>query len=265
MITIQASCQLSYTFHAPTPAIFMLKPRTGRAQQIIQERYEILPFVPVTDYIDQYGNLCQRVVLPEGRCQINTSVTAYTSAHIDVSPSASSTPVEQLPHDVLIYLLASRYCLPDKLLEAAQQITQGCLPGYDQAAAICNYIHHHLTYAYGTSDADTTAVDTWQAKTGVCRDFTHLGISLCRALSMPARMVVGYLYGLKPMDMHAWYEVFIDGRWYTFDATQSAPKGGRIIIAYGRDAADVAFATFFNNFELNSMQVKVDKVIDWSK
>lgn len=260
MITLRATCQLTYYFSQPTPVIFLLRPQPDLAQTILQETLQFSPQTPVTAYTDSFGNVCDRVVLPVGDCQVNFSMDVKTNDLIAVAPGLPRTPIEQLPSDTLVYLLPSRYCLPEFLRQQAISITADVTEGYDKAAAICAYIHEHISYEYGSSNSQTTALDTWQQQKGVCRDFAHLGISLTRALDMPARMVVGYLYQLDPMDLHAWYEVFIGGQWYTFDPTQATPKGGRIILGYGRDAADVAFATFFAPFELKRMQVTVEKI-----
>ena len=165
--------------------------------------------------------------------------------------------MQELPDGVLQYLLPSRYCPSDRLGEMGRDVTSGALPGYDQAESIRAWIHEHVTYRYGSSDTGTTALETAERREGVCRDFTHLGLALCRSLNLPARMVVGYLHGLEPMDLHAWFEVFVGARWYTFDATQEAPRGGRIAIAYGRDAADVALATQFGPAALTDLSVWV--------
>lgn len=263
MINLQARCLLAYEFTQPTMALFMLRPRSGQAQWIIHEHYRIDPkptIATINEYTDLFGNVCQRALLPQGQCTIQSLIDVSTTGFIDVNPAAIPTPILQLPPEVMSFLLPSRYCLPEFLSQQAIDITAGYLTGYDKAMAICQYIHDNVVYEYGSSDNNTTAWDAWQNKKGVCRDFAHIGISLCRALDMPARMVVGYLFELEPMDLHAWYEVFIGGRWYTFDATQSEPKGGRIIIAYGRDASDVAFATFFDSFALKDMQVSVTKL-----
>lgn len=206
-----------------------------------------------------YGNLCQRVVAPEGPFSIHFSATVQTADVIDVAPGAPYTPVEELPDDVLHYTLPSRYCQSDQLGDLAAEITKGVEPGYDQAEAIRRWIHENVKYEYGTSDASTSATETADKRIGVCRDFTHLGISLCRALNIPARMVVGYLYQLDPMDLHAWFEAYVDGRWFTFDATQKQPRGNRIYVAYGRDAADVAFTTQFGPMTLDNMKVWVNR------
>ena len=255
---INAGCSLTYHTTQPALAIFMLRPRSGEGQWITHEQFEITPVTRISEYVDRFGNLCQRTILPQGDVTLATSVTAFTDDSIDTACGHPPTPVEHLPFDTLVYLLPSRYCPSDLMGDIALSVTQGYQPGYDQAEAIRAHIQKHITYQYGSSDASTTALDTWQTKQGVCRDFSHLGISLCRALSLPARIVAGYLYELEPMDLHAWYEVFIDGRWYTFDPTQKSPKGNRIVIAYGRDAADVAFGTQFAPVTLNSMNVWVN-------
>jgi transglutaminase-like putative cysteine protease len=255
---LNAGCELSFHAQTPTPLILMLRPRSGAGQWIIREEYQITPPVNVTEFTDMYGNLCQRVVAPEGPFSIHFSATVQTADAIDVAPGAPYTPVEDLPDDVLHYTLPSRYCQSDQLGELAAQITQNVEAGYDQAEAVRKWIHESITYQYGTSDASTSAVDTAASRIGVCRDFTHLGISLCRALNIPARMVVGYLYKLDPMDLHAWFEAYVDGRWFTFDATQGSPLGNRITVAYGRDAADVAFTTQFGPMTLDTMKVWVD-------
>ncbi|AUD02216.1 transglutaminase family protein [Spirosoma pollinicola] len=255
---LNAGCELSFFAETPTPLILMLRPRSGAGQWIIREEYQITPPVNVTEFTDMYGNLCQRVVALEGPFSIHFSATVQTADLIDTAPGAPYTPVEELPDDVLHYTLPSRYCQSDQLGQLAAQITENTEPGYDQAEAIRKWIQENVTYQYGTSDASTSAVDTAASRIGVCRDFTHLGISLCRALNIPARMVVGYLYKLDPMDLHAWFEAYVDGRWFTFDATQAKPLGNRITVAYGRDAADVAFTTQFGSMTLNEMKVWVD-------
>lgn len=259
---LNAGCDLRFEASGPTPLILMLRPRSGAGQWIIREEYQITPAVNVTEFTDMYGNLCQRLVAPEGPFSIHFTATVQTADNIDVIPGAPYTPVEDLPDDVLHYTLPSRYCQSDQLGDLATEIIQGADPGYDQAEAIRRWIHENIRYEYGTSDASTSAVDTAHNRVGVCRDFTHLGISLCRTLNIPARMVVGYLYQLDPMDLHAWFEAYVDGRWFTFDATQNKPRGNRITVAYGRDAADVAFTTQFGPMTLTDMRVWVESATE---
>jgi transglutaminase-like putative cysteine protease len=247
----------------PVPLILMLSPLCHSNQQtIIEEHQTFSPQVLVQEYKDSFGNTCQRMQAPPGRFVIATHVIVETSPTIDVTPGASLNLITELPDDALQFLLPSRYCPSDLMLmgSTAHQVTQNCLPGYDQVEAIRAWIHHNIAYCYGISDTSTSAQNTLQDKRGVCRDFAHLGMALCRSLTIPARMVVGYLHNLKPMDMHAWFEAFIGGRWYTFDATQEHPCGGRIVIACGRDAADVALLTQFGPSILTEMCVWVNVV-----
>lgn len=260
---INAGCELWFDAQADTPIILMLRPRSGAGQWIVSEEYDIEPSVPVIEFTDVYGNLCQRLVAPPGQFRIRTQATVETAPIIDVLPGAPYVAVENLPDDTLHFLLQSRYCPSDQpdIAKQASDIVGTVEPGYDQAEAIRSWINKNIKYEYNTSDATTSALDTLHNRTGVCRDFTHLGISLCRSLNIPARMVVGYLHNLKPMDLHAWFEAFVGGRWYVFDATQSEPRGNRITVAYGRDAADVAFLTQFGPMTLDRMQVWVDEEV----
>jgi transglutaminase-like putative cysteine protease len=255
---LAAGCELVFDVSVPTPMVLMLRPRSGQGQWVAREEYLLEPSVPVTEYTDAYGNLCQRVVAPPGRFSIHTSVLVDAAEQIDTAPGAPLTLAQDLPDSLIQFLLPSRYCQSDQLGGLAQEIAGAATPGYDQAEAIRAWIYANVEYAYGTSDASTSAVDTARQRSGVCRDFAHLGMALCRSLSIPARMVVGYLYRLEPMDLHAWFEAFVNGRWYSFDATQDAPRGGRIVIAYGRDAADVALTTQFGPAQLKQMRVWVD-------
>ncbi len=254
---IKASCFLDFTCEVPVPTVFMLRPKSGVGQFVVRDDLLVSPHVPMTEFTDTYGNLCQRLVLPAGRFQLRSAVVADCAEAIDVDYGAAWTPITDLPDDILHFLLPSRYCESDKLGDTAREITQGHNVGYGQVEAIRRWIHGHIRYAYGTTDSSTSAVDVLEAREGVCRDFAHIGISLCRALDIPARMATGYLHQLDPMDLHAWFEAYIGGRWYCFDATQADPKGGRILVAYGRDAADVAFATHFGTVTLEGMQVSV--------
>jgi transglutaminase-like putative cysteine protease len=257
---LEVGCCLKFAASEPTPLILLLKPRSGDNQWVLRESYCLEPFVPVREYTDVHGNLCQRLVAPVGEFSVRTQAWVETSDKIDVAPGAPMTPVEFLPDWTLQFLLPSRYCQSDRLFDLATEITADYLPGYDRVEAIRAWIHDRIKYQYGTSDASTSALDTLEQGVGVCRDFSHLGISLCRALDIPARMVVGYLYQLEPMDLHAWFEAYLDGRWYTFDATQPFPLGNRVTIAYGRDAADVAMMTHFWPLSLISINVWVKSI-----
>jgi transglutaminase-like putative cysteine protease len=268
---LEAGCQISFEAEASTPAVLMLRPRSGSGQWVTKEEYLLTPSIPVVEYTDSYGNLCQRLVIPPGKFQVRTTAVVETADSIDVQPGAAYVLVQNIPDDVLQFLLPSRYCPADRMADLALEIVGNQAPGYDQVEAIRHWINTQIKYEYGTSDASTWALDTAEKRVGVCRDFAHLGIALCRALNIPARMVVGYLYQLDPMDLHAWFEAYLggslvgpdgdttEGRWYTFDATQPQPRGNRITVAYGRDAADVALATQFGPMQLTNMQVWVNE------
>jgi len=237
----------------------MLRPRSGVNQWVARELYSLKPSVPVIEYTDNYGNLCQRLVAPVGEFSIRTSADILTADEIDVCTGAPFQEVQDLPDSVLTYLLPTRYCESDRFIDLSQQIVADVAPGYDQVNAIVNWIREYIRFNSDSMHFQLSAVEVNQQQEGVCRELAHLGIALCRALCIPARMVVGFLHGLKPMDFHAWFEAYVGGRWYTFDPTQAEPKGGRVNIAYGRDAADVAVFTQFGPalFPL-SMQVQVE-------
>lgn len=242
------------------PLAAMLRPRSSADQWVVAERYEIAPWVPATEYVDCFGNLAQRFTLPRGSSSITVETEVEVEEQIAVDRRAPQVPPAALPDETLVYLLQSRYCPSDKMEERARAIVQGCGPGYAQAERINDWVREHITYRYGVSEESTCALDTLEQGAGVCRDFAHVGVALCRSLTLPARVVVGYLHELDPMDMHAWYEVFLGGRWYAFDATQEAPRGGRIVVAHGRDIADVAFLSNFGPLEITKMEVSVTAV-----
>jgi transglutaminase-like putative cysteine protease len=242
---LRTGCTLRFTVPGPTPFILMLRPRSGAQQWVARDTYTMTPSVPVIEFTDAYGNLCQRLVVPPGDFSIQTSADVQTADMIDVAPGAPFDDVQNLPDGVLTYLLPSRYVESEQFVQMATEIVAGAAPGYDQVVAICDWIRRSVRFNPASDFANMTAGDVNTRREGVCRDLTHLGIALCRSLCIPARMVVGYLHGLVPMDLHAWFEVWVGGRWYTFDATQDAPRGGRVTLGYGHDAADVAI---FNQF-----------------
>lgn len=242
---LRTSCNLTFDISVPTPFIFMLRPRSGAQQWISREEYTLIPSVSVFEFTDSYGNLCQRLIAPPGNFAVQTVAEVRVADHVDTAPGGPFVEIQNLPDSVLSYLLPSRYCESDRFGQMATSITEGRQLGYDQVAAIETWIRTAIRYEPGSSDIALSAVEVNSRQSGVCRDLSHLAIALCRSLSIPARLVVGYLHGLEPMDLHAWFEAYVDGRWYTFDSTQPAPRGGYVAIGYGRDAADVAV---FNQF-----------------
>lgn len=237
---LKTSCDFSFDIEVPTPFVLMLRPRSGAHQWVALEKYRLFPSIPVFEFTDGYGNLCQRLTAPVGKFSVQTAAEVMTTDTIDRAPGAPLVEIQNLPDSVLCYLLPSRYCESDRFGQMAMSITEGQLTGYDQVASIENWLREYIPYQPGSSEVPLSAVEVNNKQAGVCRDLAHLGIALCRSLSIPARMVVGFLHGLQPMDFHAWFEAFIGGRWYTFDPTQAVLRGGYVVIGYGRDAADVA-------------------------
>jgi transglutaminase-like putative cysteine protease len=228
-VWLNASCALSFEVSVATPMVFMLRPRSSPSQWVAAEEYDLSPSIPVAEFTDGFGNLCQRLVAPVGNFNVHTEVTVRVTGEPNASSNAGFVDVSKLPHDTLSFLLPSRYCESDRFGEMATEIVAGT----DWVrSAICN---KPLSSTYPVS-----AVEINQRGEGVCRDLAHIGIALCRGICIPARLVVGYLHGLEPMDTHAWFEAFIGGQWYTFDPTQPGIGGARIALARGRDAADVA-------------------------
>lgn len=254
---VRAGCELTIETDTPCPVVAMLRPRAGRARWRVNEQRGFSADHGFGEHLDSFGNRCQRLMLPRGLTRIRLDVRAPSQAQLRVAPDAPALDPASLPASTLQFLLPSRYCPSDRpqALTHAREITAGQAPGYAQVEAIRAWIHARLHYRYGSSDAHTDAFQTLASGAGVCRDFSHVGITLCRALDIPARMVVGWLHALKPMDMHAWFEAYLGDAWYAFDATQPVPRGGRVVIAHGRDAADVAFLTSWRPLRMVSIDV----------
>ena len=261
---LYTSCNLHFEINTPSPFILMLRPRRDVQQWVAREEYVLEPNVDMLEYIDGFGNLCQRLTAPEGKFSICSSAFTMTSEIIDVAYGAPFIEIQNLPDYTIPYLLPSRYCESDRCGSLAMDITSNVEDGYDQVATILEWVRSMVKYAPGSSSMSLSAMEVKEQGYGVCRDLAHLCISLCRSLSIPARMVVGFLDKLEPMDLHAWFEAYVGDRWYTFDPTLPEPRGGRVIVAYGRDASDVAVYTKFGppvNF--SSMDVVVN-VLDES-
>jgi transglutaminase-like putative cysteine protease len=237
---LQTSCDLTFEITVPTPFVLMLRPRSNSNQWIAFEKYKVVPSVPVYEFTDIYGNLCQRLIAPVGSFAIYTSAKVMTADVIAEAPGAPFVAIENLPESALIYLLPSRYCEADRFCNMATEITADALPGYDQVSAITMWIRANIRFESYDSHTLVSAIEVNIRQSGVCRDLAHLAIAMCRSLSIPARMVVGYLHNLEPMDLHAWFEVYVGDCWYAFDATQAHMRAGYVVIGHGRDAADVA-------------------------
>jgi transglutaminase-like putative cysteine protease len=256
---LQVSCDLHFQIADPTALILMLRPCSEAQQRLIKSRYILEPAVPMTESKDSYGNFYQRLLAPTGEFVVYTSFDVIAPASIESAPGTAFVEIQNLPDHVLPYILPSRYCESDKFGNLASEIVGDTLPGYDQVSKIADWVRQSIQYLPGSSDSPLSAVEVNNRGYGVCRDLAQLAITLCRSISIPARLVVGYLYQLEPMDLHAWFEAYIGDRWYAFDPTQSEMRGGRVIIAFGRDAADVSiFHQFGLGCLLNTMTVQVN-------
>lgn len=242
---LEVGCTIRMDCQQPTPLILLLRPRSGRYQWIVSERYVLSPHVPATEYVDGFGNLCQRLMAPTGGFTVETGAEVEVAAYEDTNPGAPYVPVQDLPDQVLGYLLPSRFCESDRLGAVAAEAAGGALMGYDQVAAISQWVYQRLTYLSESDPSPVSAREVYQRREGVCRDFAHLAIALCRSLNIPARMIAGYLQDLEPMDLHAWFEAYVGGRWYTFDPTHPGNNKARVTLAQGRDATDIPV---FNQF-----------------
>ncbi len=266
-LRIGVGCDFHYHVDAPTPAIFMVRPAANAEQLIVDESWVVEPHVPFHDYVDMYGNTCRRLVLPTGKSTIRYRANVDVADEIDpYVPDAPQCTAEELPDEVLVYTLPSRYCLSDVLGDQAWSLFGGTPPGWARVQAICDYVNGHLRFSYGTSTPTTTALDAFENQVGVCRDFAHLAVTFCRAMNIPARYAFGYLPDLDvpppdaPMDFCAWFEAYLDGTWYTFDPRNNERRRGRAVIAHGRDALDVAMVTTYGRAQLEDMVVIADKV-----
>jgi transglutaminase-like putative cysteine protease len=256
---LRVSCNLRFHIVEATVLILMLRPFRGIQQWINREVYTIKPAIPMIESTDSFGNSRQRLVAPVGDFLIHTSAEVMVPHHIDSAPGANFIEIQHLPNEVLTYLLPSRYCESDRFGDIAREITYNVLPGYDQVSKINSWVRNSIHYLPLSSDFPLSAAEIQNRGYGVCRDLAHLAIALCRSISIPARLVVGYLHNLQPMDLHAWFEAYVGNQWYAFDPTQSELRGGRVIIAFGRDAADVSvFHQFGSGSLLNNMDVRVD-------
>lgn len=266
---LRIGCEFRYRAEVATAAVFQVQPLPEEAAWVTDETwaFEPEPSPPPRHYRDLYGNSCLRLVLPAGTSRMTYAAVATVPDEPEsADESAAEVAADQLPDDVLLYTLPSRYCLPDMLADEAWTQFGEVPAGYTRVQAINQYVHDYLTFRYGASTATSTAVDVFATRGGVCRDFTHLAITFCRALNIPARYVFGYLPDMDvppdpaPMDFAAWMEVWLGDRWWTFDPRNNQPRKGRVLIGRGRDAGDVAMATTFGGPVLESMTVVAEEV-----
>ncbi|MCK5750956.1 MAG: transglutaminase family protein [Oricola sp.] len=246
----------------PTPMVCLMDIRPERKEDMTApERVVTTPQVPTHTYVDLFGNVCRRFTAPAGDFSIWADGVVADPGTEDVAfPDAGEIPVPDLPDDCLVYLLGSRYCETDQLSQIAWDMFEHVPPGWSRVQAICDFVHTHLAFDYMKARATRTALEAWQERVGVCRDFAHLAIALCRCMNIPARYVNGHLSDigveiLNPMDFSAWMEVYLGGRWHTFDPRNNRPRIGRILVARGRDAADVPLMNSFGPHELKAFRV----------
>jgi transglutaminase-like putative cysteine protease len=265
---IRAGYEIRFETTIPTAMLAILSIHPSRNKDLrTPHRVDAAPELPIYDYVDAYGNICTRLTIPAGGVTLSTDFVIEDSGLADVrAPDGPQMPVEELPDDVLLYLLGSRYCETDRLMQVAWAQFAGIPSARDRVEAIVDFVHNHICFGYEHARSDKTAWNGYQEKLGVCRDFAHLAITLCRCMNIPARYCTGYLGDIgvppvdAPMDFSAWFDVYIDGDWYIYDARHNKPRIGRILMARGRDATDTALTTAFGPAMLSSFIVHTDEV-----
>jgi transglutaminase-like putative cysteine protease len=267
-VQIRAGYEIAFQCIQETPMILMLSIHPSRAKDLLTpHNVQFSQDVQARDFLDMFGNTCTRIIAPPGIIEIKNDFLIADSGLPDaVVPDAQQTPIGQLPDDVLVYLLGSRHCDTQKLSDLAWSMFGGIVGGWQQVQAICDYANSRISFGYHHARNDRTASESHNERVGVCRDFAHLAVALCRCMNIPARYCTGYLGDIgvpidpAPMDFSAWLEVYLDGQWYTFDARHNHPRIGRIVMARGRDAADVAISMAFGPAPLAKFQVITEEV-----
>ena len=266
---IKVGFEIVHAAVQPTPMVIMLSIHPSRRKDIIgTEVITAGPNVPIGFYNDSFGNICGRLVAPAGGVTLKGSALVRDSGWLDaVAPDAQQLPIDQLPDDVLLYLMPSRYCETDKLTDIAWSLFSSTMPGWARVQAIVEFVHGHVTFGYEHASFMKSAHDVYAQRTGVCRDFAHLALTFCRCMNIPARYCTGYLGDIgvppdpAPMDFSGWFQAYLSGEWYTFDARHNHPRIGRILMGTGRDAADVALTTSFGRMDLARFVVVTDEVM----
>jgi transglutaminase-like putative cysteine protease len=265
---IRVGFDLVYDCPQPTPMIFNLNVHFTRVSDLAgRDDLSFNPPLPIAAYRDGFGNWCTRTVAPAGRTRISADVVVRDTGATDrIVPQARQVPVQELPAEELVFLLGSRYCETDHLTATAWSLFGQVPPGWQRVQAVCDYVHDRIQFGYEHARNTRSAVEAYHDRTGVCRDYAHLAVAFCRCLNIPARYCTGYLgdigvpVSVSPMDFSAWFEVYLDGGWYTFDARNNQPRIGRVLIARGRDASDVAICTTFGPAKLSGFRVWTDEV-----
>ena len=252
----------------PVPMVALLQVHPSRVKDLCQpDALNLDPASDIESYVDSFGNSCCRFYAPAGQIRLSSSTVIHDTGEPDpVAAWARQMPVQDLPHQVLPYLLNSRYCEVDRMTQIASELFGATAPGWERVQAVCSWVHRNVTFGYEYANATKTALEVFENRYGVCRDFQHLAVTLCRALNIPARYATGYLGDIgvpvspMPMDFSAWFEVFLEGRWWTFDARHNQPRIGRVLMAVGRDASDVALTTSFGAAYLRQFAVVTEEV-----
>jgi transglutaminase-like putative cysteine protease len=265
---IRLGYDIRFDIETPVPIVAILNVHPSRRRDLQEpDRVQLEPVAQTTEYLDCFSNICTRFVAPPGQLRLTNTTLIEDSGEPDpVNPDACEVPVDELPSETLRFLMPSRFCEVDLLSSTAAELFGGLPRGWSRVQAICDWVHEKVTFSYPHARPTRTALDVYTERIGVCRDFQHLAITFCRALNIPARYVTGYLGDIGvpvnpcPMDFSAWFEVFLDGRWWAFDARHNVPRIGRVLIAAGMDATDVAITTSFGRAKLCSFTVVTDEV-----
>ena len=265
---IRLGYELLYDCPQPTPMLLMLNVHYTRISDMVAPDHLVTsPSIPIRAYRDSFGNSCNRIVAPAGRTRLAANGIVKDTGKPDIIASeAQQHAVEDLPDEALVFLLGSRYCETDRLSDIAWSLFGRTSLGWARVQDICDYVHQHIAFGYEHARATRTAWEAYSDRTGVCRDYAHLAVAFCRCMNIPARYCTGYLGDIGvpvsdvPMDFAAWFEAYLGGAWYTFDARNNTPRTGRVLIARGRDAADVAITTTFGPNTLCGFTVVTEEI-----
>lgn len=264
---IKLGFDIEFDLRGSTPMVLMLFVHPSRVADLRSpEELLVEPDMPVTYYTDLFGNRCARVLAPAGKVRFALETVIEDSGEPDLqAPDAVQHRIEDLPNETLVFLMASRYCEVDKLSDIAWKLFGQTPAGWERVRAICTWVHNHITFGYHFAHHEKSAFDVYQSGQGVCRDFSHLALTFCRCMNIPARYATGYMGDIGvplvlPMDFSGWFEVYLGDRWYTFDARHNVPRIGRVVMAVGRDAADVALTTNFGSATLKKFFVISDEM-----
>jgi transglutaminase-like putative cysteine protease len=266
-VRLRVGCELRLEGNGDVPVVMLVRARPNGEHRTVYESHWSKPEVPMREYVDSFGNFCWRLTAPAKPFTVRYDAIVETDREPDVvHAGVPLTPVQDLPDETLVFTLPSRFAQSDLLMDDAWRLFGQTAPTWERIQAVCDWVHGNVAYEGGSSGPRTTALDVFQSQKGVCRDFALLAVAFCRALNIPARYTFGYLPDIAvpppdtPMDFHAWFEAYLGGRWYTFDARHNRPRIGRVIVGYGRDVADVALSTSYGSVQLHNFTVWADEI-----